>query len=246
MSDELSAEHRHYGDDVAAYALGALAPEEAEAFRRHLETCVVCRDELAAFEQVVTVLPASTPRLTAPPGLRRRVMREVVGEGASLGARGEGWRRRSRRWRSETRPWGAPLAHPALALGATLAIAFVLVIGAIRLGQSGSSRPATRVIDAKVAGHGSAQLRISGGHAELVVHGLSAAPAGKVYEVWLAPAHGAPDPTSALFGVTRAGGNAYVGIPGKLHGIVAVLVTPEPAGGSSAPTHAPVISASLT
>ena len=43
----------HCGEDVAAYALGALEPAEAEAFARHLETCAVCRDELEAFQQVI-------------------------------------------------------------------------------------------------------------------------------------------------------------------------------------------------
>jgi hypothetical protein len=34
-------------------------------------------------------------------------------------------------------------------------------------------------------------------------------------------------------------------VPGSLHGVSTVLVTPEPAGGSLVPTHPAVISASL-
>ncbi len=51
MSDEENTvpTSGHCGDDVAAYALGALEPAEAEAFVRHLESCAVCRDELDAF-----------------------------------------------------------------------------------------------------------------------------------------------------------------------------------------------------
>ncbi len=50
----------------------------------------------------------------------------------------------------------------------------------------------------------------------------------------------------ALFSVT-AHGDGQVDLPGNLHGVSLVMVTPEPApGGSTAPTHPPVISASLT
>jgi hypothetical protein len=55
----------------------------------------------------------------------------------------------------------------------------------------------------------------------------------------------APAPTSALFGVT-ASGDGDVDVPGNLKGITEVLVTPEPAGGSQTPTHAPVIRAVLS
>ena len=54
-----------------------------------------------------------------------------------------------------------------------------------------------------------------------------------------------PSPTMALFSVTAAG-DGQVDVPGSLHGVSLVMVTPEPAGGTKVPTHAPVISASLT
>ena len=52
---------RNCGNDAAAYALGALEPAEAASFARHLETCAVCRDEVAAFALVVDTLPLSAP-----------------------------------------------------------------------------------------------------------------------------------------------------------------------------------------
>jgi hypothetical protein len=66
--------HADCGSEVAAYALGALEPAEAEACRRHLETCVACRDELAAFAQVVDALAISTPQYRAPKALRGAVL----------------------------------------------------------------------------------------------------------------------------------------------------------------------------
>jgi anti-sigma factor RsiW len=61
------AEH-DCGNEAAAYALGALEPAEAKAFARHMESCAVCRDEVAAFALVVDALPLAAPQQ----GLRGR------------------------------------------------------------------------------------------------------------------------------------------------------------------------------
>jgi hypothetical protein len=88
-------------------------------------------------------------------------------------------------------------------------------------------------------------VRVRDGRAELVVRHLSPPPPGHVYEVWLKAPGAAPVPASVLFSVS-SGGSAEVGLPGALRGSRQVLVTPEPRGGSPAPTHAPVIVAALT
>ena len=78
MTVEESMPGKHdCGADAAAYVLGALEPEEAEAFGRHLATCVVCRDEVAAFEHTANALAMAPPQHPAPRGLKRRVMRAV-------------------------------------------------------------------------------------------------------------------------------------------------------------------------
>lgn len=234
MTDpDLSTGHPHEcGDDVAAYALGALEPAEVEAFERHLQSCAVCRDELAAFEQTVDFLPLSAPAHRASPALRQRVMRAVAQEGG----------RAARPARARRGPTWLAIPRPALALGAALLLA-VLVFAGVRL--SSSSTPGTRVIAAQVTGEGTAQLRLSGDRGELIVHHFAAPPAGEIYEVWLQRRTGAPSPTDALFSVT-ASGDADVAVPGDLHGVRLVMVTPEPAGGTSRPTHPAVLSASLT
>ena len=119
---------------------------------------------------------------------------------------------------------------------AVIAVALVIV-----LSGGGSS---TRVVQAQVTGHGSASLRISGDHAELVVQHFAPPPSGKIYEVWLVHGKQAPQPTNALFDVD-ADGNTAVDVPGSLKGVDQVLVTPEPKGGSKVPTHTPVIAAQL-
>ena len=223
---------RDCGADVAAYALGSLDAAEADAFRRHLETCSVCRDELVAFQEVVNALPMSAPPYPAPAGLRRRVLRAVADEPrSSADPQRAAAPRRGARWR---------LPRPALAIGAALAVAVAVVIG---VGVNSSSG-GTRVIQAQVTGQGSAQLRVAGGRGQLVVRDFSPPPAGQIYEVWVQHGKSAPSPTSALFSVTAAG-DADVEVPADLHGVDLVMVTPEPAGGTKVPTHPAVISASL-
>jgi anti-sigma factor RsiW len=230
MSDrDWIAHDRDCGGDVAAYALGALDEAEARAFRAHFDECAVCQDELAAFEQVVDVLPTSVPAYRAPRRLRRRVMNAVAQEPPTGHARVSAPARRLRR--------------PALAFGGAVGLAAAAVIVVLAVGSSSSPTP--RVISAQVAGTGSASLRVGQGHAELVVHRFQAPPAGQIYEVWLQRGKtGAAIPTKALFGVNGAG-DADVDVPGNLHGVTQVMVTREPAGGTQKPTHPPVIRAYL-
>ena len=220
------------GGDAAAYALGALEPAEAEAFRVHLLECAICRDEVEALAGVVQALPMSTQQYQAPRALRRRVMREVraerVASGQAAGTR---------------RSWHLSLAT-ARARVAAAAAAIVAAAGAVT-GIELAAGTAATVIQAQVSGiAGTAQLRVTGGHAELVVRHLTPPGRGHIYEVWLQSGKAAPVPASVLFGVDPAG-NAEVGIPRRMRGISAVMVTPEPYGGSPKPTHAPVIVARL-
>jgi anti-sigma-K factor RskA len=233
--DDQMTDHRDCGADAAAYALGALEPAEAEAFREHLATCAVCRDEVSAFGSVVDVLPLAAPPQRAPRSLKRRVMDEVRAESRATPARA---RRRSR--------WTAAFPRPVLALGAT-AMIVVIAVGGVLLGSGGgSSGPAPRVFHASVAWKtASAVLNVQGGRGELVLHRMHPPPAGQVYEVWLKRASLPPEPTAALFSVNAAG-SGTVDVPGNLHGVTQVMVTPEPAGGSKVPTHPPVLVAQLT
>lgn len=233
-TDHIS-ESRDCGEDVAAYALGALDPAEAETFRAHLETCIICRDELVAFQQVADVLSTTAVQHPAPQHLRRRVIDSVEHEYTlDLGGRR---RRRPRRWFARL-----SLPRPALALGTAIAIVAVAV-GGVELDGSGTA--GSRVYAALVAGPGSAEVTVNGGRAELIVRHFSPPPAGQIYEVWLDRPGRPPAPTGALFSVT-AKGDRDVEVPGNLHGVDAVMVTPEPAGGSRVPTHSAVIRARLS
>lgn len=223
--------HKH-SDDAAAYVLGALEPVEADGFRRHLEECVVCRDEVAAFREAVDALPDAGPRYRAPKKLRRRVIKTLRAEAKNSHAPAQtaGERRRAR-----LAPWGpAPIA-----LATVAAIGAAGFAGVELAGGGGSGAP--RTITASL---GDAEVRVIGGHAELIVGHLPAPPAGRIYELWIKRGERAPQPTNTLFSVNDHG-SANIGVPGTVTGDTSVLVTAEPVGGTSAPTTTPVIVATL-
>lgn len=222
------------GGNAAPYVLGALTEAEHEAFARHLGTCAVCREEVAALQTVAASLPATAPQLSAPPELKRRVMSEVHADARrARSSQSSGARERTALTRPKWRPVFAPLA---LGLGVIILVAIVIVVG----GSGGGSR----VIRAQVGASGaSASLRLSDGHAQLTLADMPQTQPGRVYEVWVKRS-GAPTPTDALFTVT-SNGDATVGVPGSIAGVKEVLVTSEPLGGSRVPTTSPVIVAKL-
>ncbi len=222
-------ENHGCGANAAAYVLGALEPHEVEEFREHLAGCAVCRDEVIVFGGVVDALPLTAAQYPVPKGLRRRVMRAVREEPRSDVERG----------RVRTSPRWTLMPRAALAAGVA-AVAVVAVLVGLAIGSGSSSSSGTRVIAASV---GNAELRVSGGRADLIVRHLPPPGPGHIYELWTERAGQPPAPTTALFSVTSAG-TAHVGVPGSVAGVSKVLVTPEPDGGSKVPTHAPVIVAS--
>jgi anti-sigma-K factor RskA len=218
---------RDCGENVAAYVLGALEPDEAAAFRRHIADCAACREEVAAFEQVTEALPTAGGVYAVPKDLKRRVMREVRADPKQQTAR---------------RPdLGGPLLRgPLLAWSGALAAVLIAVVVAVALTSGGSG--GTRTVQASV---GSAELRITDNRGDLVVHRLPQLPAGRIYEMWVQRGSAPPVPTGTLFGINSSG-TASVGVPGSLNGVGAVMVTDEPAGGSPAPTTTPLIVARVT
>jgi anti-sigma-K factor RskA len=236
--------------DAGAWVLGALPAEEAAAYALHLRDCERCAGEVARLQTVADVLPMAAVQVDPPRELRGRVMaavreeaaREEAARGGAQAHRralvGRGWSARQdglarlgelvrrRRWQSVA------------ALAA--ACAAVAVGVAVGLGGGGGSGGA-RTVPAQVTVRGSAGwLVIDRGRARLHVARLPVTPPGRVYEVWLQRPGRAPEATHALFRVGRDGA-ATVDVPGGVAGVQRVMVTAEPAGGSEAPTSAPIV-----
>lgn len=245
----MSVEDSHMDRDVCAdnaapYVLGALLEGEHEEFVRHLESCAVCREEVAALQVVAGALPAVTTQLNAPSQLKERVMANVREDERARPSEARSHARTVGRTQAQRRQGPAWLRwRPMLASGALAAVAVVVAV--IVIASGGGDGAGTRVIRAQVTGsHGRALLRVSDGHAQLDVSDLPQTPPQRVYEVWIKRS-GAPQPTDALFTVTSKG-EATVGVPGSLKGVQVVMVTAEPLGGSTVPTSPPVIVARLS
>lgn len=232
--------HDAWLDAAAAWLLGALPQEEAAALEAHLASCPACRAETEELRVAADALPLTVTQMLPSPELRARVLEAAQADGAvsvevHLGRPGV-----LRRWlEALRRPAPMRIAVATLAVGAVLG---VVASGALR----GSSSPATRTVAANVAARGAvARIEVRDGTARLVAQGLPRPPAGRVYEVWIQRrGKAAPEPTDALFDV-RAGGHASVDVPGDVHGVERVMVTDEPAGGSTTPTGKLLLTAAL-
>jgi hypothetical protein len=136
----------HVGEDLGAYALGALDDDERDAVREHLERCPECRsryDEIAGLPTLLDLAAMSGKHDVAPlaPVLEERVLDRFAREVGE---------RRPRRVRRPRRHWmfagGGALAAAAVA-------AVLLVVG---LGGGNGPRPGPAVYQLALRGTGAA------------------------------------------------------------------------------------------
>ena len=75
-------------DDAGAWVLGALPEDEERRFAAHLETCAICRREVAELQMVADTLPLAAVQVAPPPELKDRIMSAVRAEAEVLQAAG--------------------------------------------------------------------------------------------------------------------------------------------------------------
>lgn len=218
-------EHDRASEDLAAFALGALSPPEAERLEGHLEECERCRAELRWLSAAVEALPSTVEQLEPPSRLRRRVLKAVRAEAAP----GGGW------------PARVPVARPAVALGAVLAVLAAGGLGyALRGG--GLERQTVALEAARGAPPGATgDLVRYDGAGTLELRTLPPLRGGDVYQAWVR--RGPTIEPSAVF-VPARDGSASAGV-GGLEGADRLMITREPAGGSRHPSSAPIFRAPL-
>lgn len=222
--------HRAVFEELGAYALGALALDERARIAAHIEECPVCAEDAAALQRAAARLPEQVRQITPPPALRDRIMAVVEAESELLRPARASVPAPRRRPRSAPR-WAATAAALALGVG----------VGAVVIGGGEGGGTDTRTLSADV-GRGTAWVEVSGDRAQLVVDNLAAPGEGKVYELWIQSGDAPPRPASedledAVFVVD----SGRVEIPTPLEPGDRVMVTEEPAGGSSVPTAEPVV-----
>ena len=256
MSDRLDCQAVDELD--AAFALGALPPDETRAVIDHLATCSQPHAQLRAFAGAGEVLAMSADPVRPGSELRDRVMASVArtpqdhvatpgleatiqdraSDRASDRGAGGGWL-----------SWLSPRVARPLAVAAVVAALAVAGWNVVLQGQVGERDRALRAVAAAISG-GEVAFRVDGAAgrgyvvetpgsgAALIVADLATLPANRIYELWLLDAAGAP----VAVGTFTPGSDAVAVVPidRDLTGFATFAVTVE-ASRVTAPTAAPVM-----
>ncbi|HEV3173659.1 MAG TPA: anti-sigma factor [Actinocrinis sp.] len=230
---------------IGAYACDALDPAARAAFEQHLLECPTCRLEVDELREVTAAL-AEAFAVEPPDGLRAAVDAEIAV---------------TRQLPSVVTPITVPrgrrpLARAAWAGWAAAAVlaGVVAVLSVVDSGQQGRintisaqasslasllSQPDVRSSVGRVDTGGLATVVASRDRDEaaIILSGLAAPPAGKVYQVWIIGPEGT---RSGGLVPPGAGGSSPIFAPG-LGDARTVALTVEPARGSAQPTTTPVL-----
>ena len=226
---------------LGAYALDAVEPDEARELEDHLESCPRCRHELATLREAAGAL--STAGGEAPPELWGRIAARLEESPPPLRLVGTG---------RDERPWRRRAAQ-AIAVVAAAAIAVLGFEVAHLQGRVGDLQAAVsraglaQAADAAVLSPSSRRIELTSatgslraevavrpdGQAFLVSSSLPRLVGDRTYQLWgLA---GSRLVSLGLLGATPAPSAFRVG-----HGISALMITAEPAGGVVVP-NSPVL-----
>jgi anti-sigma-K factor RskA len=225
----VTTKHESKRDEIAAYLLGALDPEEAASLERHLATgCVECRAELRWLEPAVHMLPDSVEQLPPPRALRKRVLDEARQEAGPAATH----RRARMRFLA-----GRGFSGRSLAAAAALALVAVAAgVYAGGVGDSGGGQTST-VAAGSPPGVVAKVVR-EDDRGTLRLANVDPMSEGRVLEAWVRR-DGEVLPVRGLFAPDDEG-RATTTIP-DMRGVEVVMVTAEPPGGSPAPTSAPMV-----
>lgn len=238
-------------DLTGAYVLGALTPEERDAFERHLAGCAACRAEVAELLPVIDALPLAVEPVEPPERLRDDILNAIRrAEAPPVRAMPEP--RGARRFRL----W------PQLSAGLA-AVAAILALGlwnlhlqqqvgqyrtALSYHQQVAAALASGATVSRIGGSGPAPTAsaaiVQPRHhrpAYLVVQGLPPSQAHRVYELWLIRSAASAPAPAGTFRYQGAGAK-IVHLPEATTGYTLAAVTDEPGPhGSTQPTGAKVL-----
>lgn len=238
----MTGPREHVIPELADYVLGALDAPDRSRVNAHLAACATCAERLTEYEAVIGslafALPAVPPPAEAWPTIREasRRRRSRTRSGAAL----------DRRWLRAAR-WSAVAA-----VVAGLVVWNVGLQHQVARDAEGpqieklARRPGRLVILAGTAEpQASARLfaAVDGRGGHMAVAGLKRLPAGRVYQLWFLRST-APAASAATFPVDEDGRAwVVVKIPRALDDTDAIVVTVEPAPGSTTPTGPPLLEA---
>jgi anti-sigma-K factor RskA len=223
-----TTDHNRWSDDLAAYLLGALGPQEAKELERHLEGCERCREELQWLRPAVHALPEAAERTEPPRQLREALMAEVRAD-----------------VRASERPAPArPRRHWLLKPAMGFAVLALLVAGVVgyEVGRDGGDEGGGASTVVREINGMTVKMIQEGEAGKLELVGVPQLPEGKVLEAWV-ERDGEVEAVPALF-VPDRHGHAETTIA-DMRGVETVMVTAEPRGGSETPTGEPLMEMSV-
>lgn len=256
MTDELRPmDHAAVDELGAAYALGALEPDEARAVQEHLASCTQPHTEVRSLLGIEQVLAMSVEPVQPSAALRDRVMariERVPQEHAAVPPPRRPAPAEPRE-RGGWLDWLSPRVARPLAIAAVVALVAVGAWGLNLQSQLAERDRALRAVaDAIAAGETAFRVEGSAGRgyvvdtpgsgAALVVADLASLPADKIYELWLLDAAGTPVAVGTF--APSDTDVAVVHVERDLAGYATFAVTVE-ASRVDAPTSDPVMVAPL-
>lgn len=240
--------HQQFGEDLALYALNALAGDERDALEKHLEECVSCRRELQQIRGDMALMALSSSGPVPPQRARQRLMAAIAREPRRIAAQPRRWRR-----------WLLGFTFAALAVFAIsldvensglerqvaklrgqLFAEQLELRSALQVVSTLTATDAMRVtlVTAKTPPQpqGKAIYLRNSSSLIFLASNMPAPPAQRAYELWLIPVSGAPIPAGVF--KPDAHGSATVVEPTLPPNVEAkaFAITVEPEQGSSAPT----------
>ncbi|ANZ43457.1 hypothetical protein BBK82_41210 [Lentzea guizhouensis] len=228
---------------TGAHALGALLDAERAKFEAHLGRCQGCADEVAELTETAARLGSAVDHVV-PGDLRPHVLDAVrrarqVSPTFELGtffSRRQGFQRAAALI-------SAACLTAAVVAGAhsALTTSKITAVAASPRTQIGDlmAAPDLRLVTAGNPA-GTAAISLSRNEMLFLVDDLRTLPRDRVYQLWLVHDHG---PRSA--GVLRPAGEAMSLLVTGIDEVGEIILTVEPAGGSSSPTGTPVLAITL-
>ena len=245
-----------------AYALNALGPEEAADFRRHLDGCQACREEVRELQSAIARMGAAEA-VSPPPDLKARILaaadrtsqepparqqpaaaeptpipgptsitRKADDSAASAGADSTSGRSRRVTWLAAAAATLVVAGGGAFGVQAMLDEEPGLTLAAVRVFEAQDAHTAT----VETADGGELTVAVSASRKEMAVdtRELPALDENSVYQVW--SVRGDEMVSAAILSDPEVG--AAMGMPDEE---TQVALTVEPAGGSEQPTTEPIV-----
>jgi anti-sigma-K factor RskA len=253
-------------EELASYAMQGLPVEESASIRTHLQSCPICREELAVVCGDLALLGIAVPLQPLPEGARQRFLNRIsaaptVQSQETTSPVAQMPVKKARRGPGFWIPWGAvaAMAIVSIALGVQnralndelqdeSTLVSNLAAQASRAQQvlevlTAPTAQRVTLTQGKVPPEPAARATYlpERGGLILLATNLKPLPEGKTYELWVIPANGKPPVAAGLFSPDSTGAATLV-LPSIPTGIQAKAfgVTIEKATGSATPT-SPII-----